>query len=66
MSQVIGRNANEWFFILSVADMRELVVTRVMGMGSLISCMTCNISYRIVLFMWNMIGCFMYSITSTF
>ena len=43
--------------------MRESVGTRVIGKGSLISCMTYNIPYRIVLFMWNMIGCFMYAIT---
>ena len=46
--------------------MWESVGTRVMGMGSLISCMTRNIPYRIVLFMWNMIGCFMYAITCAF
>ena len=46
--------------------MRESVGTRVVGMRRLISCMTHNISYRIVLFIWNMTGCFMYAIACAF
>ena len=46
--------------------MRESVETRVVGLRSLISCMTRNIPYRIALFMWNMIGCFMYVIAFAF
>ena len=33
----------------------ESVGARIVGMKSLISCMTQNIPYRIVLFIWNMI-----------
>ena len=46
----------------SFTCVRESVGTQVEGMRGLISCMTCNIPYRIALFMWNMIGCFMYVI----
>ena len=46
-------------FTLGVAGVRESVGIRVVGMRHLISCMTHNISYRITLFIWNMIGCFM-------
>ena len=35
--------------------MRESIGTWVVGMRSLISCMTRNIPYRIALFIWNMI-----------
>ena len=37
---------------------RESIGTWVVGMRSLISCMTRNIPYRIALFIWNVIGCF--------
>ena len=37
-----------------------------MGVRRLISCMTHNISYRIVLFIWNMTECFMYVIACAF
>ena len=43
------------FSTLGVVGVRELVGTRVVGMRSLISCMTRNIPYRIALFIWNMI-----------
>ena len=46
--------------------MRELFETWVVGMRSLISCMTRNIPYRIALFIWNMIRCFMYPIACAF
>ena len=46
--------------------MRESIGTRVVGMRSLISCMTRNIPYRIALFIWNMIWCFMYAISCAF
>ena len=46
--------------------MRESVETRVVGMRSLISCMTRNIPYKIALFIWNMISCFMYVIACAF
>ena len=46
--------------------MRESVGTRVVGMRSLISCMTRNIPYRFALFIWNMICCFMYGIACAF
>ena len=45
-------------FTLGIAGVRESVGTRVIGMRSLISCMTRNIPYRIVLFIWNVIGRF--------
>ena len=45
---------------------RDSVGTRDMGMRSLISCMTRNIPYRIVLFIWNMVLCFMYVIACVF
>ena len=46
--------------------MRESVGTRVVGMRSLISCMTRNIPYKISLFIWNMILCFMCVIACAF
>ena len=47
---------HQWLvFTLGVAGVRELVKTWVVGMRSLISCMTRNIPYRIALFIWNMI-----------
>ena len=45
-------------FSQGIAGVRESVKTRVMGMRSLISCMPHNIPYRIVLFIWNVIGRF--------
>ena len=45
-------------FTLGIADVRESVGTQVVGMRSLISCMTRNIPYRIALFIWNVIGRF--------
>ena len=45
--------------------MRESVETRVVGMRSLISCMTRNISYRIAFFEWNVVR-YMYVIACTF
>ena len=42
-------------FTLGIADVSESVRTRVVGMRSLISCMTRNVPYRIALFIWNMI-----------
>ena len=57
---------NDWFFTLGVAGVRESVETRVAGMRSLISCMTLNIPYRITLFIWNMVRCFMYVISCAF
>ena len=42
-------------FTLGIAGVRELVGTQVVGMRSLISCMTHNIPYRIALFIWNVI-----------
>ena len=41
-------------------------MTRVVGMRSLISCMTRNIPYKIVLFIWNIILFFMYVIACAF
>ena len=45
-------------FTLSIAGVRESIGTRVVGMRSLISCITRNIPYRIALFIWNVIGRF--------
>ena len=45
-------------FTLGIASVWESVGTRVVGMRSLISCMTRNIPYRIALFIWNVIGRF--------
>ena len=45
-------------FILGIVGVRESIKTWVVGMRSLISCMTRNIPYRIALFIWNVIGCF--------
>ena len=45
-------------FTLGIAGVRKSVGTRVVGMRSLISCMTRNIPYRIALFIWNVIGHF--------
>ena len=53
-------------FTLSVVVVRESVGTRVVGMRLLISCMTHNIPYRTALFIWNIIGCFMYVIACAF
>ena len=45
-------------FTLGIASVRESIGTQVVGMRSLISCMTRNILYRIALFIWNVIGRF--------
>ena len=45
-------------FTLGIAGVRKSVGTRVVGIRSLISCMTRNIPYRIALFIWNVIGHF--------
>ena len=45
-------------FTFGIAVVRKSVKTRVMGMRSLISCMTRKIPYRIALFIWNVIGRF--------
>ena len=47
---------HQWLvYTLGIAGVRELVETRVVGKRSLISCMTRNVPYRIVLFIWNVI-----------
>ena len=43
--KVIGGNTNDRFSHLVFACMRELIRTRVMGMRSLISFMTCNVPW---------------------
>ena len=45
-------------FTLRIVGVRESVGTRVVGMRSLISCMTRDIPYSIALFIWNVIGRF--------
>ena len=40
------------FFTLGVISVRESVGTRVVGMRSLMSCMTRNVPYMITLFIW--------------
>ena len=46
--------------------MRESVGTQVVGMRSLISCMTRNIPYRIALFIWKYDLIFLYAIVCAF
>ena len=47
---------HQWLvFTLGIASVRESVGTQVVGMRSLISCMTRNIPYRITLLIWNVI-----------
>ena len=55
MSQFIGCNTNDWFFTLGVACVRESVGTQVVRESHLMHIM--NIQYKIISFMWNMIGC---------
>ena len=45
-------------FTLGIVGVRVSVGTRVVGIRSLISCMTRSIPYRIALFIWNVIGRF--------